>query len=69
MDVNPLTRPASRSVMRLNYFVAAVEGPAATIVSLPGRNLGNRPFGSAVVNRWVGPLAHAMIGNCPRTIL
>jgi hypothetical protein len=25
-DVNPLTRPSSRSVMGLNYSVAAVEG-------------------------------------------
>jgi hypothetical protein len=41
-DVNPLTRPSSRSVMCLNYFVAAVEGPAATTNSLPSRTIGQR---------------------------
>jgi hypothetical protein len=41
-DVNPLTRPSSRSVMRGNYSSLHVEGLAATIGSLLNRIVGQR---------------------------
>jgi hypothetical protein len=55
-DVNPLTRPFSRSVMALNYSVAAVEGAAATTNSLPGRIIG-QPAHPPALQWWIIGLA------------